>query len=510
MLLRAYESFTAALEMAEGLDDARARTAALGSLGALYQLQGRLAEAHDLTARALRSAEKMGGREVQMRLYAQAGRIDRARGDRESAIRHLEEATLLAAEGRKSSRSTPRARPRADDAAAVRLELVDLLLRRAAEQPEPALGQADLRRAQQTIERTKANELRDYFRDECVDAYREKTVASSSVSPSAAIVYPLSLPDRMVLLVSHAGLIRQFVSEVPSAALDAEVEDFGRLVRKRLSREFLRPARRLYDWLVEPFVEHPALGEVDTLVFVPGGSLRTVPMAALHDGEHFLIERFAVATIPGLELVDPAPLDRAEARFFLGGLSKAVGDYPPLDHVSKELGEIERIFGGKKLFDSEFTTQRLRSTLREHEFSVVHIATHGEFRTEGESSFLVTYDGQLTMDELADAVGAFRFRDRPLELIVLSACETAVGDQRAALGLAGIAVKAGARSAIGTLWTVNDATSAQLMASFYRELQTPGVSRAKALQRAQLELMADGRFAHPQFWSPFLLINSWL
>jgi CHAT domain-containing protein len=233
-------------------------------------------------------------------------------------------------------------------------------------------------------------------------------------------------------------------------------------------------------------------------------------MAALHDGEHFLIERFAVATIPGLELVDPAPLDRAEARFFLGGLSKAVGDYPPLDHVSKELGEIERIFGGKKLFDSEFTTQRLRSTLREHEFSVVHIATHGEFRTEGESSFLVTYDGQLTMDELADAVGAFRFRDRPLELIVLSACETAVGDQRAALGLAGIAVKAGARSAIGTLWTVNDATSAQLMASFYRELQTPGVSRAKALQRAQLELMADGRFAHPQFWSPFLLINSWL
>jgi tetratricopeptide (TPR) repeat protein len=204
MLLRAYESFTAALEMAEGLDDARARTAALGSLGALYQLQGRLAEAHDLTARALRSAEKMGGREVQMRLYAQAGRIDRARGDRESAIRHLEEATLLAAEGRKSSRSTPRARPRADDAAAVRLELVDLLLRRAAEQPEPALGQADLRRAQQTIERTKANELRDYFRDECVDAYREKTVASSSVSPSAAIVYPLSLPDRMVLLARGA------------------------------------------------------------------------------------------------------------------------------------------------------------------------------------------------------------------------------------------------------------------------------------------------------------------
>ena len=114
------------------------------------------------------------------------------------------------------------------------------------------------------------------------------------------------------------------------------------------------------------------------------------------------------------------------------------------------------------------------------------------------------------MDRLGDYVGLFKFRDTPLELLTLSACETAQGDERAALGLSGIAIKAGARSALGTLWVVNDEAAAQLVIAFYRQLQDESVSRALALQRAQLELLGTLAYEHPSYWSPFLLISSWL
>ena len=103
-----------------------------------------------------------------------------------------------------------------------------------------------------------------------------------------------------------------------------------------------------------------------------------------------------------------------------------------------------------------------------------------------------------------------RFRDEPVELLTLSACETAVGDDLAALGLAGIAVKAGARSALATLWFINDQASAVLVSEFYAQLQDPSLSKVKALQQAQLRLVQDRRYEHPIYWSPFLLIGNWL
>jgi CHAT domain-containing protein len=116
----------------------------------------------------------------------------------------------------------------------------------------------------------------------------------------------------------------------------------------------------------------------------------------------------------------------------------------------------------------------------------------------------------MSMEQLAAYVGLFRFRETPLELIVLSACETAQGDDRSALGLAGIAVKAGARSAVGTLWKVNDVAASELITAFYGRLADPSVSRAAALQDAQRKLLADWRYRHPGYWSAFVLISDWL
>ncbi|MCP5086130.1 MAG: CHAT domain-containing protein, partial [Rhodobacteraceae bacterium] len=269
-------------------------------------------------------------------------------------------------------------------------------------------------------------------------------------------------------------------------------------------------ARRLYQWLIEPFQSELASREIDTLVFVPDGILRTVPMSALYDGRHFLIEKYAVAITPGMELTDPRPLDRQQLRGVFGGLSKAVRGFPALAHVSGELQSIQQSYGGTLLLNEDFQLDRLQQSLSDERLNVLHIATHAEFKGDIDNSFLLTFDGRLTINELADYVGLFRFRKNPLELLVLSACETAQGDDRAALGLSGVAIKAGARSALGALWKVNDVATSRLISDFYEQLKDPAVSRAVALQRAQRDLIEDLSYRHPGYWSAFLLLNSWL
>ncbi len=138
----------------------------------------------------------------------------------------------------------------------------------------------------------------------------------------------------------------------------------------------------------------------------------------------------------------------------------------------------------------------------------MHLASHARFTGGIDGSFLLAFYGPVWIQTLSDSVRATRFRDRPLELLVMSACETAAGDEQAALGLAGVAIKSGARSAVGSLWNLNDRSATELMSGFYRALGTPGVSKAEALRRAQLALIRKG--AHPYFWSPFLVIGNWL
>ncbi len=162
------------------------------------------------------------------------------------------------------------------------------------------------------------------------------------------------------------------------------------------------------------------------------------------------------------------------------------------------------------MLNQDFNPTRLAQTIEQGEFGIVHIASHGEFAADPTKSFLLTSEGKLTLPQLAQTIGQLRFREQPLELLTLSACETAQGDDRTALGLAGVAIQAGARSALATLWRVTDAPTALLMRTFYEHLRAPGTSRARALQQAQLTLLNHPSYANPVFWAPFLLINNWL
>jgi len=318
------------------------------------------------------------------------------------------------------------------------------------------------------------------------------------------------LPGRLELLVGRAGGIARYSVPVTRAQVEAEARRLQALLTKRTTHEYRRPARQLYQWLVAPFEKELAAAGIDTLVFVPGGALRTVPMAALHDGQGFLLERYAVATTPSMNLLAPKPMVVGERGLLLAGLSEAVQGYPALPGVPAELGAIQQRYGGEVLLDAAFDRGALESALLEDRPGLVHIASHAEFSGDPDTSFVLTHSDRLSIDQLAQLIRAGRYGEEPVELLMLSACETAAGDERAALGLAGVAIRAGARSAMGSLWSVSDEATSALVTEFYAALDQPGISKARALQSAQTALLSNDRYAHPFYWAPFLVINNWL
>jgi CHAT domain-containing protein len=290
------------------------------------------------------------------------------------------------------------------------------------------------------------------------------------------------------------------------------VRQLRALLPRRTSREYRPHAARLYDLLVRPIEAQLGLRESDTVVFVPGGSLRTIPFAALYDREagRFLVEKYPVAVIPALQLTEPRSIDVQQTHALLAGLTVASGGFPALKAVGSEIAAIAAVFDTKQLVDQDFSAESIAASLSNERFNIVHIATHAQVGDSHTNSFLLTYGGRLGLNELSALVERTRYANQPLELLTLSACETAAGDERAALGLAGIAIRSGARSALATLWTVNDEASAGLIAEFYQQLASGSVSKAEALRRAQRSMIAQRTHRHPGYWSPFVLISNWL
>ncbi len=491
--------------------DALVLSWAAGHLGEIYAGTGRDAEALALTRQAVFAAQAARAEESLYRWSWQAGRLLARAGDRGGAESAYRRALVNLQAVRQDLILELRATGQSwrDTVGPLFLELAELLLRRA---PGETLPQPRLAEARNLVEQLKAVELEDYFQDECVAGQLAKTKGVDAIEERTAVLYPVVLPERTEMLIGLAGGIRQVTLPIGQAALTELALDFRRRLEKRTTNEFMPFARRLYAALLQPL--EPLLAEIgaDTVVFVPDGPLRGVPIAALHDGKNFLVERFAFATAPGLTLVEPQALrGKRDISIMLSGLSDAVQNFPALPYVENELDDLQALFAGRRVLrNREFSVQGFAQEMRARPYTIVHIASHGQFDSDPKKSFLLAHDGRLTMDGLEQVMRLARFRDEPVELLALSACRTAAGDERATLGLAGVAVKAGARSALATLWYVNDQASSILVTDFYKQLRDSNVSKAKALQNAQRGLITEGRFRHPVYWAPFLLIGNWL
>ena len=502
-----------ALDQAQKAGDDPVAAHALATLSSLYASEDRMAEALELMDRALARSRKGGESSDLYRLETQRAKWLEREGQTSEAILAYRQAIQSLEPLRHRLPWAGDLNPSSfnEEVRPVYQGLIGLLIDQARAASEAEARQALLREARDTLEAFKAAELRDYFEDDCVETLQSRLASIESVSKGAAIFYPVSLSDRLVVLTTWpSGEMVEHEVQVGQSALAEEATSFRRRLEQAGTRRYLPHAQRLYDWLVRPVADELEKRKVGTLVFVPSGALLTVPMAALHDGEGFLVDRYALGLTPGLELTDPSPFNREAPRALLAGLSEAVDGFAPLPNVVEEVNEVHAILGGEVLLNADFNRVRLRTQLAEEAYGVVHLATHAVFSSNEEGAYLLTSDGRLSMQGLATDVGTFRFREKPLELLTLSACETAQGNQRAALGLSGVAIQAGARSALGSLWSVNDPATAQLVSVFYRALLQSGVSRAEALSRAQRALKKDFRYRHPAYWAPFQMIGSWL
>ena len=520
LIRRAGEAFNQTADLARQLNDQRMVSYGWGYLGHLYEEEGQDQQALELTRRAIQAARKGNAPEALYQWEWQVGRLMNKMGKTEEALLAYRRAmyTLQPIRAEVTVGFQGRADSFRQSVGPLFFEYVDLVLKQADASPEFSNQQQFLVQARSTVEQFKTAELQDYFRDDCVDTAQVRQTNVDEIieelSKTTAVVYPIMLADRLELLVSsHSGTQRELKREtvrVSSAALTEEVRTFRRLLEKRTTKEYLPHAQQLYKWLIEPMKPHLKASQIDTLVFVPDGPLRTIPMAALHDGEEFLVKKYAVAVTPGVILTDPQPLNREQLKLLSVGLTEPVEGFASLPNVATEVQTLQELYGGKVLLNKQFQVEALEKEMKTEPPTIVHIASHAKFQGDAKQTFLLAFDGKLTMDRLDELVGLYQFRETPLDLITLSACETAEGDDRAALGLAGVAIKAGARSALATLWFINDKATSDLVTDFYRQLQNPTVSKAKALQLAQHKQLEHPIYAHPGYWSPFLLINNWL
>ena len=495
-------------QVAKEIGDRRSEIFALGYLGAIYEATEQWSSAETLTTQALSLAQDADALDIAYRWQWQLGRILKAEGNSKEAVAAYTEAVnaLKALRGDLLTSSYEEQFRFRNNVEPVYRELVDLLLPAHTSVPIP---RSDLAKARDVIEALHVAELDDFFQEPCLD---DVSFQVDDVDPHAAVVYPIMLSDRLEIILSLAHHpLYHYTIPISSQELTDVIQEFRDKLVIRSRFNFKDQSEQLYDWLVRPIIADLDPELVKTLVFVLDGPLRTIPMAALSDGSQYLIETYQVAIAPGLNVIDPKPLPRKALNVLAAGLTEARQGFSPLSHVEPELRKIQSFIPSTILLDEQFTHSALREELTQSAFPIVHIATHGQFSSTPENTFLLTWSDRLKIDTLKRILDK-RLTKQPIaiELLVLSACETATGDPRAPLGLAGVAVKAGARSTVATLWAVNDAATAELMNHFYQELTDPGTTKSEALRQAQLSLLHQSRYNHPLYWAPYLLIGNWL
>lgn len=345
LLRDAFRAFQSAADVAMAIDDQRSSSYAWGYLGTLYEREHRYREALQLTRRAIFAAQCVNAPESLYRWQWQTGRLLATLDQPDAAIVAYQQAVeTVQSLNREMSHRHGRPSSFREEVQPVYLGLVDLLLQRAASLPQRAQYQPDLKRARDIVESFKVAELQDYFLDDCVAEATAKATPLDVVSTTAVIVYPILLPDRTELLISTPNGLERFAVPVGAETVTREIRTFRHALENRTMWAFLTHAQNLYDWLIRPFTSAIASFPVETLVFVPDGPLRTIPMAALHDGKQFLIRKYAVATTPGLKLTDPRPLRKDRTKMLALGLTEAVQGFTPLPHVSTELQMLRNFY----------------------------------------------------------------------------------------------------------------------------------------------------------------------
>ncbi|NBD31845.1 MAG: CHAT domain-containing protein, partial [Cyanobacteria bacterium] len=408
------------------------------------------------------------GQRLAAQLYRQTGQRDRALSSYQQASQTLEQL-----EGKV-----------ADEAVFYR-NYLQLLLSSA--QPD------QLKRVLALMSRLRIAQLENYLGFPCPNLELE----SPQLPEKRARITTLTLPDQTYLFLQlPTGKIQSYTIPVAKSVLEKTVTTFQQQIYHLVSVQHQVTGKQLYDWLIAPIESELSESEIETLIFNHDNSLRNLPMTALYNGENYLIEDYAIANTLSVDRIE-RPSQSLNP--LIVGISHPRRGNNWLPNVAVELEQVQALVGGKQLLNTSFTSERLHEQLQKEKFNALHIASHGIFGGILDTSYLLAYDRPVSMREFFTLLS----NHPPLQLLVLSACETAMGNQRSVLGMAGIGVQTGARSVLGTLWSLPDnANTVELITDFYRHFDQD--RQAEALQEALVEQIQEG--TPVSHWASLILL----
>ncbi|MBD2663670.1 hypothetical protein B6N60_01453 [Richelia sinica FACHB-800] len=505
----AAKTLALAIQQAKTIGDQRAESYALGYLGSMYEQTRQWPQAQELTEKALILAKISNAADVSYLWQWQLGRISQATGNTQSAIEFYDSAVKTLTDIRNDliAANTNIQLSFRDSVEPVYRELVALLL----QSPKTAqVSQSNLNKARDVIEALKLAELDNYFQEACLTG---RVAKIDQVDSQAAIIYPIILSDRLEVIFSLSDRpLHHHTTFISQTEIEKIIEKMRSSLRPATGqRARLAIAKQIYDLLIQPSEAELAKNQIKTLVFILDGLMKNLPMAALYDGQQYLVEKYSIAQTPGLQLLAPQPIQRQPLTMLIGGISEARQGFSALPGVNVEVKGINAEIPSKLLLNQTFTSTDIQNLIRTTPFPIVHLATHGQFSSKAQDTFILTWDDRLNVKDLGQLLQSRDQNSRtPIELLVLSACQTAKGDKRAPLGLAGVAVRSGARSTLASLWPVDDESTSEFMVEFYTQLSKSKLTKAEAVRMAQLKLLKQPKFKHPFYWSPFVLVGNWL
>lgn len=535
-----------AIDLSTQLQDNRAKSFALGELGMLYEKQEKFEDALKWTREAVFAAAKIQDAKDSLYLWEwQIGRLlareikntKAAIAAYERAVQTLEEirSDILStnADLQFDFRKTVEPVYRELIALRVRPESTSSQLKQQKTEPsQPVQSRENIARVLTTIESLRLAELQNYFGNDCViaeirrspnnvttEAGRidliQQVVANSTQNRKTAIFHHILLPKQLIVVLSLPDQEQHTISvSMEEEDMRDKITKFRQGLERVSAKEGFDQtlAKSLYQDLIQPVASY-LKDNIDTLLFVQDGLLRSIPMAALHDGQQYLIQKYMVVTAPSLSSIDVTPFDRSNLRALALGVTESVTlqdtkqIYRKLDSADSELKSVLAELPGSQRFD--LRKDNLRNLIKAYPYPIIHFTTHGQFGADPKDTFLVTGDGQrLTIVDFEQILRERSDTRTPIELLMLTACQTGTGDDRAILGLAGVAIQAGVKSALASLWFINDEQAAAIVQQFYHNLRKPGVSKAKAIQKAQIDLI--DKSVHPGYWSALILVGNWL
>jgi CHAT domain-containing protein/tetratricopeptide (TPR) repeat protein len=526
------------------LSNLRSKSYTLGSFGSFYEYKEDLAKASQFTEEALLASQAIEAPDITYQWQWQTGRLLRKQNNI-NATQAFERSvqTLESVRENLLTVSSDIQFSFRDNVEPLYRGLINLLLTPVSGSDQPL--KENLEKVPALFSGLQLAELKNFFQcePELLNATESTPDQNEENYKRTAFIYAIFLEHRLAVVTAipsksilkyHAISYEEAFDHSRWNNIQEYLRNFRQLVSSNENNEpklkgSSGPLETVYDWLIRPSEsEHEnilELNEIDTLIFVLDTNLRNLPMSALIDKnnkQQFLVDKYATALAPGLRLFNPERTKRS-LNVLAGGVSgqsDGRGGYTDqeiegkrfgtIDVEEKEFKEIgEHVNVRAILLNEEFTKQNIADRLQSTNFSAIHFKTHGEFNSDPAQTFLVAYQELIRAKEVADLIASRRnSNSEPLELLVLGACHTADGDNRAILGIAGVGIRAGARTTISTLWKSYDKTSERIMLSFYKNLRSSdSMTKAKALQQALIEAKGNDVIHE---WASFILVGNWL